>query len=1116
MHHIRQAKDRHIYLQKFVEGPLRQKSISVMTDFFTQGDVRILLVHSQGGIGKTRFVLESLKGTREETAVPSIDILFNRRKKYVNVDEVIPEISEEQESLIVFDDAHLIDNLTDFTNILSVRPRIKVILITRSTAKESVKQAIDYPVTELELVPLDKDSAIELLKGNLEKPLRHEYLKYAARICEGNPLLVGLTAYLINNNKIQSIGDLKTDDLIRDYFEKILKELDQIALDRYQSYLALLFLLKPFSINDIETRSLIRSLVNIDEAQEGHLLNDLEKYNVLEHHGDTLWLYPDLLGEYLVKITFFSGIPILDFDDALSRMPPSHMTSVFKTLRELNSNAADLVLKKWANNLLSELESRDTRELFNDLELLRIIVPTVTDQALQIIDFLIKPRNEKPPITSEDFGIPTTREYREILHQCLTILVNPSLRYFNFDRSLEQFLEIYFYKSESEEYSALREAAFEAIIKTASYNLDIWEYDGAYSIQKRIFEKVKRLKQENLEENYTLIVRVCEKLLETDMKSEYWDSEGFSWSSGPLVVTDDLIRLRKVVISLLQSIFHEVQETHQQIEVVKVLAGVIAYPSQVQEDMQAMIQGNTKILLDFYLKLANRIPLPQSGILQEIERQAHNLKIKHKEETEIVDHLLSTLESHEDYQLYRTLMGDHPLFWENGNKSYEQVQTERHAKIREIVHVITDENLSEWLEQLNKIAETASQKPSDYPSLFCRLLSEIGKEKPHIAKALIDQSLFENNALKRFVADFLRGIRGSTHSDIVHNYVREWLSGEDQTLILEIPNTYSGVDEKFVHAGDVEIFEALLYYEMRNQEHRWELDRRIMLNVKWLYKEHPAKITEIICQLFVRENRNYIDHYIYQLWQAREQIDLDQWDLEVFERILQKFVDIPNLDSHAINILAQYGQKTPFGLVRFFEHRVEKQKQVERGGFRVIPHCLDEIAKMYQVQPQYSEVINQIMEWFKKSDNDYKWAAADLIAGISPQLDGTLKQNLLNLVRSGSQENILTVLEILKKFSEDSISDYLYKEAVKHCDGERELQRHIGFMIINRQPGSSGIRGLVTVFQHLKAKLCLWLEDENQAVRDFAQRTIKIVEIRIKDEEKQAEETEIRMKKGML
>ena len=1112
-YHVKQAKDHHIYLQKLVEGTLRQKNISAMTDFFAQGDVRILLVHAQGGIGKTRFVLESLKRLKEETAVPSIDILFNQRKKHVNIDEVIPEISEEQESLIVLDDAHLIENLTDFANILSEREHAKIILITRSTAKELVNHAIGYPAKELELTPLDKESSIELLKSNLEKPLRDEYLKYAARICEGNPLLIGLTAYLINHNMVQSFADLKTNDLVRNYFQTILNESggnNQVDADRHEPYLALLFLLRPFSVNDTQTISLIRSLVDIDEIRSRYLLKIFEQYNILEKHGDMLWLYPDLLGEYLVETTFFSDIPILNFDDVFRRIPPSHMKSVFTTLRELNSSKANSFLKKWANNLSNELESQDTRQLFDNLELLKTIIPTVTDQALQIIDFLLKPENEKPPATSEDPWLPTTREYPEILQQCLTILENPSLRYCNFDIALEKLLNIYFYQPNNEKYSMLRQGACKVIIKTAAYNLDGWEY----SIQKQIFERIQGWKQEHLEKNFTLILGVCEELLETQIKSEYWDSEGISWSYGTVVVTGDLARLRRDVMSLLRSVFDEIQEPQKQIEIIRVLACATQYPPQMQEDLHAMIQDNTKTLLDFYLALANRIPLPEAEVFLEIEQQAVGLRTWHEEHVEVIDQLLSVLQSHENYQLYRTIMGDHSLFWEDGGKSYEQVQTERDANIRDIVHVITDENLSEWLEQLNKIAETTSQKPNDYPSLFCQLLSEIGKEKPHITKALIDQSLFENNALKRFVAEFLRGIRRSTHSDIAHNYVREWLSGEDQALILEIPNTYSGVDEKFVHAGDVEIFEALLHCEMRNQEQRWELDRRIMLNVKWIYKEHPAKITEIICQLFARENRDYIDHYIYQLWQAREQIDLDQWGLEVFEKILQKFVDIPNLDSHAINILAQYGQKDPFGLVRFFERRVEKRKQVGLGGFRAIPHYLDEIAKVCQEQPQYSEVINQIMRWFQKDDYHYEWAAADLISGISPELDGPLKQILLKLARSGHEKSLQTALEILKKFPEDSISDHLCKEAVKHCEGNRDLEKRIGFMIVFRQRGSSGIRGRITIFEKLKEKLCSWLEDENHYIRDFANRTVEVVENQIEYEEKQAAEAEIRRKKG--
>ena len=1121
LHHIRQAKDRHIYLQKFVEGPLRQKSISTMTDFFTQGDVRILLVHSQGGIGKTRFVLESLKHTKKEAALPNTDILFNQRKRHVDVDEVIPEISEEQESLIVLDDTHLIDNLTDFTNILSVRPRTKVILITRSTAKESVKQAIDYPVTELELIPLGNESSIELLKYNLEKPLRDEYLKYAARICEGNPLLIGLTAYLINHNKVQSFADLKTNDLVRKYLQTILNESganNQVDADRHEPYLALLFLLRPFSANDTQTISLIRSLLDIDEIQAKYLLKNFEQYNILEKHGDMLWLYPDLLGEYLIETTFFSDIPILNFDDVCRRIPSSHMKSVFATLRELNSSKADSFLKKWAYNLSNELESQDTRQLFDSLELLKIITPIVTDQALQIIDFLLKPENEKPPYTSEDSWLPITRDYSEILWQCLKILEDPSLRYSNFGDSLgtsiEEFLKIYFYQPNNKEYSSLREGAFEAITKTAAYNMDIWK--NGYPIQKQMLERVRGWKQESLEKNFTLILGVCEKLLEAQIKHEYSDSEGISWFPWTVVVTEDLVRLRQDVISLLRSIFDQIQVTDQQIAVVRVLACATQYPPQMQEDLHAMIQENTKTLLDFYFALANHTPLPEAEVLHEIEQHAHRLRTWHEEYIQVIDQLLSVLQSHESYQLYRTLMGDHSLFWEDGGKNYEQVQTERDAQIRDIVHAITDENLSERLEQLNKIAEAASQNSNCNSSFFSQLLFEIGKEKPHIAKTLIDQSLLENNGLKRFAAEFIRGIRASTHSDIVDNYVREWLSGEDRALILEIPKTYSGVDEKFLHAGDVEIFDTLLHYEMRDKKQRWELDRRIMFNIEWVYNKYPAKTTEIICQLFARGDQGCIIDYIYQLYDARKQINLSQWDLEVFEKILQKFVDLPVLNRNAMYILAQYGQKTPFRLVSFFGRRVEKQKQVELGDFRAIPRHLDEIANMYQVQPQYSEVINQIMEWFKKNDDHYKWAAADLISGISPQLHGPVKQMLLNLVRSGNENNIQTILEVLKKYPEDSHSDDLCKEAVKHCEGKRELEKHIGFMIVFRQRGSSGVRGRVAMFEKLKEKLCSWLEDENHYIRDFAHRTIKIVESQIEHEEKQAAETEIQRKKGLF
>ena len=439
--HFNQAQGRRIYLKSYIQGTGRAERIKALENFVSQTDARVQLIHAQGGMGKTRFVLESLK--RLEKQHPNIDILFNKRRKYVSVDEVIPEISSDRESLIVLDDAHLIDNLTDFSNILSERVHTKIILVTRSTASESVKRSIGYPTEEIELTPLERDASIELLKGNLETPLRDEYLRYAADICDGNPLLIGITAHLINKGEIQSFGDLKKNDLIGDYLKNILAELkQQNGLDRtiYEPYLALLYLLKPFATSDNETKSLIRSFpfLEINKPQEGVLLRDLEQCAVLERHGDTLWLYPDLLGEYMVEMTFFSDISILDFDDIFPDIPSSNMKSVFNTLRDLGNSKADLFLKRWSDNLEDKVGSQNNFELCENLDLLEIIVPNVADEALQIIDVLLRPESEKPPSTNEILGLATTtRKYRAVLSWCLRILESHRLRYNHFDDTLE-------------------------------------------------------------------------------------------------------------------------------------------------------------------------------------------------------------------------------------------------------------------------------------------------------------------------------------------------------------------------------------------------------------------------------------------------------------------------------------------------------------------------------------------------------------------------------------------------------------------------------------------------------------------------------------------------------
>ena len=218
---------------------------------------------------------------------------------------------------------------------------------------------------------------------------------------------------------------------------------------------------------------------------------------------------------------------------------------------------------------------------------------------------------------------------------------------------------MHFYKPDEEEYSALRNEAFRAIVATAVHNLSLWQQGYGYTIQTQMFGKAAKWKQEDLQKYLPVILGVCENLLRTEMRSDYVDSEGIGWSVSPVVVTDDLIGLRENVISLLQLIFDEVKKA-QQIKVIHVLTCATEFPElgQFGNDMRAMIRDNAEVIFDFYLGLLTETALPDEEVLQAIEEQVHRLRTWRQGEVKNLGTLLSVLQSYESYQLYRTLVSD--------------------------------------------------------------------------------------------------------------------------------------------------------------------------------------------------------------------------------------------------------------------------------------------------------------------------------------------------------------------------------------------------------------------------------------------------------------------------
>lgn len=390
------------------------------------------------------------------------------------------------------------------------------------------------------------------------------------------------------------------------------------------------------------------------------------------------------------------------------------------------------------------------------------------------------------------------------------------------------------------------------------------------------------------------------------------------------------------------------------------------------------------------------------------------------------------------------------------------------------------------------------------------MLFGIGKVKPQLAQTLIDRSLEENGPLKAFVFEFIRGIRVSTRPDIARNYVNLWLSGEDEMLILEIPESYRNVDEQFLDEEDVEIFATLLNVKMEDSVQQPLLYFRIMSNIRWVCSINLSRAAEIVCQLFKIGNQDWILRYSHELRRVMDQIDLSQWNPEDFREILLRFEDLPTLNDDAIFILARYAESEPMLPIQFFAHRVEKQK--EHGNlleFRAIPFpvVLKELAVVYQVSPRYSDAIKQILLWFKKDDIGYKYAAVNLLSGISPKLDGPLKQTLEDMLKSGDKKNLGIALMVLEEYPEDDALEALCKHAVMYSRGKRELEDRVEVFILYN------LRGRGT--HRVREKLHSWRDDENVHVSSFAKRAIKNWLTQNENERKWDAEDEMKRRKGV-
>lgn len=808
--------------------------------------------------------------------------------------------------------------------------------------------------------------------------------------------------------------------------------------------------------------------------------------------------------------------------------------SIVSSLAESNTTEATLKLKEYANKILTDIGEQNNDKRFESLEFLERFAFRVPNESLAIIGLFTDERQGKPSTHYEKpFPFPG-HTHKRVLEKCLEILRQYNLRYGLFDECLMILIKFMMFKPKDKDYEDVRKKAREIIVDTANYNLKIIiDYYQGYKFQKLFVEKVKKWIIDKDDKIFFLAIDIIGKLFEPELEGTYWDDKTVTIKFGPAKYTKGLKKLRKQLTSMIFTRLEKEKNRIRKLSLVSALADATRFPTRgiPSDQLELMIMDNIKMIINFYNRLNFRRANPE--ILQEIEKQVSFEKRRfadYKRNNKAIaktlylkaQKLLQRLRNDTFYKIYRNFVGDLTDFWDE-KEDYDKININRRQQIEKIVNAINNKNVNKWVEIIIKISESYEPK-QEYEFENLRFFGQkLGETKPELAFRLINILIKRKFSLKNFYTDLLLGIRKSKKICFVYSCIDNWMKMGDFDLIKEIPYSYWGVEEKYISPKDVNIFDKLAKLRLE-KEKRLEMDLRILRTLPWIYKINPGLCDKILFNILRKLSGKNLSVFSDTMMMAdyRKQIEIKKWSSRILKNIVKEFLRKEKLEYHDEEILSIYAEKDPLGLIDFFRKRMDisrkkknKEKRLSIDSYDAIPFQLGKISKAIITHKDYKKVINKILsEWMERKDWQLQWEGKHFIYELSPNLDDTLKSELLNKIRSKEKNKMVGALEVLDAYQGSPAIDDLCKEAIKESKGSKKIKNIVARALY--QTGVvTGEYGFRDAHKHKLERINKWLKDKNKHVKNFAREFSESLKKSISREEKKVLEEQMRLKKGV-
>ncbi|WP_204104043.1 MULTISPECIES: hypothetical protein [Spirulina sp. CCY15215] len=309
----------------------RAEAIETFENFFEEEDRAIAIVHGAGGVGKTRFLLESAehylrKEKPDNTLNKKWQIFWANTATMERSNSWFAGVIPERPTLLLIDepeDRKLFDMLLEQLNIRG--NQWKVLIAIRSP-KDIVLGYLQQSrqrkqIEEIQLEPLREDPAkafcLNLFElGNLrsqDEKWKEDTANWIVNYYDRYPAFIALAVNLLEKTGELKDFPQKSKHLLRQY----LKEITSVQSHNYSAEqvfntLRWIALFRKINTEDKEIINFIQSQVQYKSSSTLlHCLRDLAKRNVLFKSGSYdrfLEIKPDIFRDYILKEWFIVSV----------------------------------------------------------------------------------------------------------------------------------------------------------------------------------------------------------------------------------------------------------------------------------------------------------------------------------------------------------------------------------------------------------------------------------------------------------------------------------------------------------------------------------------------------------------------------------------------------------------------------------------------------------------------------------------------------------------------------------------------------------------------------------------------------------------------------------------